>query len=109
MSEAEFEGQTKNRLGNPEVRGIVSEVMTEMLTDFAQRRPKALAAIVDKAAAAAKAAEAAKAARDLVRRKTVLGSSVLPGKLADCSSADASESEVRRRSPAPITGVHDAV
>ena len=94
MAEAEFEGQTKNRLGNPEVRAIVSEVVTEALTEFTQKRPKALAAIIDKASAAAKAAEAAKAARDLVRRKTVLGSSVLPGKLADCSSTDPAESEV---------------
>ena len=94
MSEAEFEGQTKNRLGNPEVRGIVSEAVTEALTDFTTRHPKALSAIIDKATAAAKAAEAAKAARDLVRRKTVLGSSVLPGKLADCSNNDPAESEI---------------
>ena len=94
LGEAEFEGQTKSKLGNPEVRGIVGEVVAEELTDFLQRRPKALSAIVDKATAAAKAAEAAKAARDLVRRKTVLGSSVLPGKLADCASSNATESEV---------------
>jgi DNA gyrase subunit B len=94
MSEAEFEGQTKSRLGNPEVRSIVGEVVSDALAEFMQRRPKALAAIIDKASAAAKAAEAAKAARDLVRRKTVLGTSVLPGKLADCSSTDPAESEV---------------
>ena len=94
LQEAEFEGQTKNRLGNPEVRGVVSEIVTEALQEFFTRRPKALIAIFDKAAAAAKAAEAAKAARDLVRRKTVLGSSVLPGKLADCSNNDPAESEI---------------
>ena len=94
MPEAEFEGQTKNRLGNPEVRSVVSEVVTEILAEFTQKWPKALNAIIDKATAAAKAAEAAKAARDLVRRKTVLGSSVLPGKLADCSSTDPAVSEV---------------
>eukprot|EP00326_Haptolina_ericina_P038438 CAMPEP_0181248790 /NCGR_PEP_ID=MMETSP1096-20121128/45376_1 /TAXON_ID=156174 ORGANISM="Chrysochromulina ericina, Strain CCMP281" /NCGR_SAMPLE_ID=MMETSP1096 /ASSEMBLY_ACC=CAM_ASM_000453 /LENGTH=452 /DNA_ID=CAMNT_0023346019 /DNA_START=448 /DNA_END=1806 /DNA_ORIENTATION=- len=94
MQEAEFEGQTKNRLGSPEVRGIVNEVTAEFLTAELQRRPKVLAAIVEKAMSAAKAAEAAKAARDLVRRKSVLGSSVLPGKLADCSSSVPSESEV---------------
>ena len=94
LQEAEFEGQTKNRLGNPEVRSIVSEVVTEALNEVCVRRPKALAAILDKAMAAAKAAEAAKAARELVRRKTVLGSSVLPGKLADCSSNDPKQSEV---------------
>ena len=69
-------GADEVELGNPEVRGIVGEVVAEELTDFLQRQPKALSAIVDKATAAAKAAEAA--ARDLVRRKTVLGSSVLP-------------------------------
>lgn len=94
LGEAEFEGQTKNRLGNVEVRSIVNEALTEALTEFAQKHPKDLAAIIDKASAAAKAAEAAKAARDLVRRKTVLGSSVLPGKLADCSSSDPALSEV---------------
>ena len=94
LPEAEFEGQTKAKLGNPEVRAIVSEVVGESLTAQLQQRPKALAAIVEKALAAAKAAEAAKAARDLVRRKTVLGSSVLPGKLADCASKDADKSEV---------------
>jgi DNA gyrase subunit B len=94
MQEAEFEGQTKNRLGNPEVRSIVNEVVADELADFVERRPKALGAILEKALAAAKASEAAKAARDLVRRKTVLGSSVLPGKLADCSSGDPAESEV---------------
>jgi len=94
MQEAEFEGQTKNRLGSVEVRPIVSEVVADMLEDFAAKRPKDLAAIIDKASAAAKAAEAAKAARDLVRRKTVLGSSVLPGKLADCSNTDPATSEI---------------
>lgn len=94
LQEAEFEGQTKSRLGNPEVRSIVSEVVAERLAEELQRRPKALTAIFEKASAASKAAEAARAARDLVRRKSVLGSSVLPGKLADCSSTDAAESEV---------------
>jgi len=94
LREAEFEGQTKNRLGNPEVRPVVNEVVAELLADEMQRRPKVLGLILDKAMAAAKASEAAKAARDLVRRKTVLGSSVLPGKLADCASKDPAESEV---------------
>ena len=94
LPEAEFEGQTKAKLGNPEVRAIVSEVVGEALSTQMQERPRALAAILDKALAAARAAEAAKAARDLVRRKTVLGSSVLPGKLADCASKDAEQSEV---------------
>merc|ERR1719482_1094160 len=94
MQEAEFEGQTKQKLGNPEVRAIGNEVMADELDDFVEKRPKALAAILDKALSASKASEAAKAARDLVRRKTVLGSSVLPGKLADCSCSDPARSEV---------------
>ncbi|KAL1520534.1 hypothetical protein AB1Y20_022110 [Prymnesium parvum] len=94
MQEAEFEGQTKTRLGNPEVRPIVSDIVCELLLDELQRRPKVLTLILDKAMAAAKAALAAKAARDLVRRKTVLGTSVLPGKLADCACTNAAESEV---------------
>ena len=73
----------------------MSEAVADALNDFCATRPKALSAIIDKAAAAAKAAEAAKAARELVRRKTVLGSSVLPGKLADCSSSDPIKAEVR--------------
>jgi len=94
LREPEFEGQTKSRLGNPEVRAIVSEVVGEALGRQMQLRPKALAAIIDKATSAAKAAEAAKAARDLVRRKTVLGSTVLPGKLAECASKRADDAEI---------------
>jgi len=94
LREPEFEGQTKSRLGNPEVRAIVSEVVGEALARQMQLRPKALAAIIDKATSAAKAAEAAKAARDLVRRKTVLGSTVLPGKLAECASKRADDAEI---------------
>ena len=94
LREPEFEGQTKSRLGNPEVRAIVSEVVGEALAMAMQLRPKALAAIIDKATSAAKAAEAAKAARDLVRRKTVLGSSVLPGKLAECATERADDAEI---------------
>ena len=94
LGEAEFEGQTKSRLGNPEVRGIVSEIVSEALSEFLQRRPKVLALILDKALAAQAAADAARAARELVRRKSVLGSSMLPGKLADCSSRDPRVSEI---------------
>ena len=94
LREPEFEGQTKSRLGNPEVRAIVSEVVGEALSRQMQLRPRALAAIIDKATSAAKAAEAAKAARELVRRKTVLGSTVLPGKLAECASKRADDAEI---------------
>jgi DNA gyrase subunit B len=94
LPEAEFEGQTKQKLGSPEVRGIVSELLGAQFTDFLQRTPRALAAILDKAQAAQRAADAAKAARELVRRKSVLGSTLLPGKLADCASGDPERSEI---------------
>jgi len=94
LGEAEFEGQTKQKLGSPEVRAIVSEVAGERLSEFLQRQPKALSAIIDKAQAAQKAADAAKAARELVRRKSVLGSTLLPGKLADCACGEPDESEI---------------
>ena len=90
LPEAEFEGQTKNRLGNPLVRGAVDSVVGEALAEALEWHPKVLAAIVDKAAAAAAAAAAAKAAREMVRRKTLLTSTVLPGKLADCATRDPS-------------------
>lgn len=94
VPEPEFEGQTKNRLGNPEVRSIVDAVVGEALTNVLEWNPKVLNAIVDKAMAAQAAAQAAKAARDMVRRKSLLQSTVLPGKLADCSSRDPAESEI---------------
>lgn len=90
----EFEGQTKSRLGNPEVRGTVDGVVSRSLIDFFEFNPNSLASIVDKALSALAAAEAARRARDVVRRKTVLESSTLPGKLADCSSKDAESSEI---------------
>lgn len=94
VPEPEFEGQTKNRLGNPEVRGIVDAIIGENLVNVFEWNPKVLNAIVDKAMAAQQAAHAAKAARDMVRRKSLLQSTVLPGKLADCSSRDPAESEI---------------
>ncbi|CAN0199428.1 unnamed protein product [Hapterophycus canaliculatus] len=94
VPEPEFEGQTKNRLGNPEVRGIVDSVVNEELVKVFEWHPKILGAILDKAAAAQAAAAAAKAARDMVRRKSLLTSTVLPGKLADCASRDPAESEI---------------
>jgi len=91
---AEFEGQTKSRLGSPGVRPVVEGIVGDALTELFERHPKALAAIVEKALAAKAAATAAKAARDLVRRKTVLVSTVLPGKLADCSSKQREDTEL---------------
>jgi DNA gyrase subunit B len=90
----EFEGQTKTKLGNTEVRGIVDSIVSEALTEYLEFRPQIADAILEKAIQAFNAAEAARRARELVRRKSVLESSPLPGKLADCSSKDASESEI---------------
>lgn len=94
VPDPEFEGQTKTKLGNTEVRGIVDSLVGEVLTEYLDFRPGIADAILDKAIQAFKAAEAARHARELVRRKSVLESSPLPGKLADCSSRDASESEI---------------
>ncbi|MEO8889945.1 MAG: DNA topoisomerase (ATP-hydrolyzing) subunit B [Coleofasciculaceae cyanobacterium] len=94
VPDPEFEGQTKTKLGNTEVRGIVESLVGEVLTEYLEFRPGVADAILDKAIQAFKAAEAARRARDLVRRKSVLESSPLPGKLADCSSRDPSESEI---------------
>lgn len=90
----EFEGQTKTKLGNSEVRKIVDSIVGEALTEYLEFRPNIADAILDKALQAFNAAEAARRARELVRRKSVLESSTLPGKLADCSSKDPSESEI---------------
>lgn len=94
VPEPEFEGQTKTKLGNTEVRGIVDSLVGETLTEFLDFNPNVADAILEKAIQAFKAAEAARRARELVRRKSVLESSPLPGKLADCSSRDPSESEI---------------
>ncbi len=90
----EFEGQTKTKLGNTEVRGIVQTIVSETLTEYLEFNPNVAKGIVDKAIQSFNAAEAARRARDLVRRKSALESSTLPGKLADCSSRDPAESEV---------------
>lgn len=83
----EFEGQTKARLGNPEVKTAVSRLVAEALEDVLRVNAPTLKAICDKATLAKRAAEAAKRARDMVRRKTVLTRSMLPGKLADCTAS----------------------
>ncbi|MFN3926042.1 MAG: DNA topoisomerase (ATP-hydrolyzing) subunit B [Pseudanabaenaceae cyanobacterium] len=90
----EFEGQTKTKLGNPEVRGIVDSFVGEVLSEYLEFHPTVATAIIDKAIQAYNAAEAARKARELVRRKSALESSTLPGKLADCSSRDPRESEI---------------
>ncbi len=94
VPEPEFEGQTKTKLGNTEVRGIVDSFVGEALNEYLEFNPNVVDTILDKAIQAFKAAEAARHARELVRRKSVLESSPLPGKLADCSSRDPAESEI---------------
>ncbi len=94
VPEPEFEGQTKTKLGNTEVRGIVDSLVGEVLTEYLEFHPNVVDSILEKAIQAFNAAEAARRARELVRRKSVLESSTLPGKLADCSSRDPAESEI---------------
>ncbi len=94
VPEPEFEGQTKTKLGNTEVRGIVDTLVGEALGEFLEFNPAVIDLILEKAIQAFNAAEAARRARELVRRKSVLESSTLPGKLADCSSRDPGESEI---------------
>ena len=94
VPEPEFEGQTKTKLGNTEVRGIVDLLVGEILGEYLEFHPHVADNIIEKAVQALKAAEAARRARDLVRRKSVLESSPLPGKLADCSTRDPSEAEI---------------
>ena len=94
LKDAQFEGQTKARLGNTEISGLVSSMVSEKLTTFLEENPATARAIFDKALAASRAREAARKARDLARRKTALENTTLPGKLADCQSRDASETEI---------------
>lgn len=94
LTNCEFEGQTKGRLGNPEVRPFVDKIVTEKLMNYFDENPTVAKAIFDKSVQAQKAREAAKKARELTRRKSALESSSLPGKLADCSERDASLTEI---------------
>lgn len=94
VAEPQFEGQTKTKLGNSDVAGAVSQVVSEMLDNFLQENPKEARTIVDKVILAAKARIAARKAREMVQRKTVLGGGGLPGKLADCSETDPSLCEL---------------
>ncbi|MBR7008340.1 MAG: DNA topoisomerase (ATP-hydrolyzing) subunit B [Ruminococcus sp.] len=94
LTNCEFEGQTKGRLGNPEVRPFVDKLVTEKLMNYFEENPPVAKAIFDKSIQAQKAREAAKKARELTRRKSALESSSLPGKLADCSERDASVTEI---------------
>ncbi|MDK2806541.1 MAG: gyrase subunit [Thermoanaerobacterium sp.] len=90
----QFEGQTKTKLGNSEMRSIVDSVVTEKLAAFMEENPSLSKVILEKATSAARAREAARKARELTRRKSALESTSLPGKLADCSEKDASKCEL---------------
>ena len=94
VGEPQFEGQTKTKLGNSEVRGAVESIFSEQLTYFLEQNPNVGKIIVQKGVMAARARDAARKARELTRRKSVLESNSLPGKLADCSEKDASLCEI---------------
>lgn len=94
IPEPQFEGQTKTKLGNSEARGIVESLFAEKLQEFLQENPSVSRRILEKALQASRAREAARKAREMTRRKSALEVSALPGKLADCSSKDASISEL---------------
>ena len=94
LVEPQFEGQTKTKLGNSEVRPLVDGLVSDKLATYFEENPAAARAVLDKCLAAARAREAARKARDLTRRKTALESASLPGKLADCSERDPSKCEI---------------
>ena len=94
LKEPQFEGQTKSKLGNSEVRGIVDSLVYEQLSAYLEENPAIGRAVLDRCLGAARAREAARKARELTRRKSVLESAALPGKLADCTENDPARSEI---------------
>ena len=94
LTDCEFEGQTKGRLGNPEVKGFVEKMVMEKLMCYLEENPVEAKAIFEKSVAAQRAREAAKKARETARRKTAMESASLPGKLADCSEHDTEMTEI---------------
>jgi DNA gyrase subunit B len=94
VQEPQFEGQTKTKLGNSEVMGLVDQIVSEQLTNYLEEHPKDARIIVNKVILAATARHAARKARELVQRKNILSGSSLPGKLADCSERDPSVCEI---------------
>ncbi len=94
VKDAQFEGQTKAKLGNTEISGLVSNMVNDKLSTYLEENPATARAIFDKALAASRAREAARKAKDMVRRKSALESAALPGKLADCQSKNPEESEL---------------
>ncbi|MBR4133316.1 MAG: DNA topoisomerase (ATP-hydrolyzing) subunit B [Bacteroidales bacterium] len=94
VAEPQFEGQTKTKLGNTEVRGAVQQAVSQVLEQFLEENPKDAKIIIDKVILAAQARQAARKAREMVQRKTVMSGSGLPGKLADCSDRDPAKCEL---------------
>ena len=94
VAEPQFEGQTKTKLGNAEVRGAVDEAVSEMLENYLEEHPTEAHTIVDKVILAARARQAARKAREMVQRSNVFSSAGMPGKLADCQSNDPAECEI---------------
>ncbi len=94
IQEPQFEGQTKTKLGNSEVRGIIDSIVSEGLNEFFEENPAVTKKIIEKSVTASRAREAARKARELTRRKSALESSSLPGKLADCSIKDPDQTEI---------------
>lgn len=94
LLEPQFEGQTKTKLGNSEIRSLVENVVTEKMSDYLEENPSIARIVMDKCLTASRAREAAKKARELTRRKSVLEYTTLPGKLADCSDRDPSICEI---------------
>jgi len=94
LKEPQFEGQTKSKLGNSEVRGIVDSLVFEQLGSYLEENPGTARVILDRCLGAARVREAARKARELTRRKSVLESASLPGKLADCSETDPTKCEI---------------
>ncbi|HEX9061269.1 MAG TPA: DNA gyrase subunit B, partial [Clostridia bacterium] len=94
LNEPQFEGQTKTKLGNSEIRGLVENTVNEKFASFLEENPQVSRVILDSCLSAARAREAARKARELTKRKSVLESTTLPGKLADCSEKDPSKCEI---------------
>ena len=94
VAEPQFEGQTKTKLGNGDIKGIVDKIVYEGILDFLEQNPSVGRKVIEKALLAARSRSAAKKARELIRRKSALGGSSLPGKLADCSNRDPSFCEI---------------
>lgn len=94
LTNPQFEGQTKQKLGNSEARGAVDSIVSEQLTYFLEQNPSVAKTICEKSVLAQRARDAARKARDLTRRKTALEGSGLPGKLADCSEKDPTKCEI---------------